>query len=563
MFGNLKKNRVIYILILLVALLLFHRFLIIYNSMNNVECEEAITGIMAKHIMENNYSQSIFDYTLPYATGFFIITSLLALPFFALLGISTISLKCVALLFNAGTLIVMYLFLKRFFGYGAAVLACILYILAPASFVQEGLYAHKGLFQANFFIISILFLYFIISIKNGFKGSKSFIFWGLLCGFAAWHHILSLIIVGVCLLSWFIFEKGFIFSRRFLYFILSFLAGISPKIYYQFTRGWHFYLSPADISNDLSFKNLFAIAHRFGSIFTDKIPASLRFLDFFKVSGSLQSGFYYSVIIFSYLYILWGNKAVIKRLIPVPLPRRGSAPEPGELKEIIILAFPLVYILLFSFTALSQNPTPRYMLPLYTSFFIIISIALDKLFRAGAKSRPVNLCLPVFISACLILFGLNTNIKLILAGDPYAADLKPLINAFNKNKIKFVYVSFSERWPLLFESGEKIITSSLDIWEVVPPDSKNRKEAIDDPSGRENYPEYDRLVDKAKDYAYAFRIESDFGHDKIFKEYLQERDLQYSQEQVKDFTVYWNFSKKIRPRDVGFDKRWERSGHGK
>jgi len=92
----------------------------------------------------------------------------------------------------------------------------------------------------------------------------------------------------------------------------------------------------------------------------------------------------------------------------------------------------------------------------------------------------------------------------------------------------------------------------------VPEECKIREEAIDDPARRENYPGYDRLVANAEVYAYAFRNETEFGHNRMLKEYLKERNIKYRQEQAEDFTIYWDFSEEIRPEAVGFDKRWRR-----
>lgn len=554
---ELRNNPILFrpstILLFFFVILFIVRFLIIINSMNNVECEEAIPGVIAKHIMEHNYDQSIFDYAPAYVTGFFVTTSFIAIPFFILFGISTISLKMVAMSYILGVLVGIFLFSYKFFSYRVAVLASILYILSPTSLIQESLYAHKGLFQANLFILLIMGIYFYIA-KNKVTNYKYFLCWGLICGFASWHHFSAFIPIFICLVFWFIFNKKFMFTGQFICFLVSFIVGFSPMIYYHFTHHGESLLSSSALITGFNFKNLSIICKRFFDLVFTKMPNLFYFNNFFTLGYKVQSHLYYFILVFSYFFIVWKNRSQLVKLILKLVPGNSLRLNFLELREIFILIFPLLYLFLIALTEYSEMFAPRYILPLYSSFFLIFAIAFNKLFSDTNKFIRL---LSVLVIIFLFTIGLNTSIKQIYSGDTCAVNLRPLIKALQKKDIKFVYVTFYERWPLLFESKEEVVTSNCGIWDYLGNEQRKDRSIISDFINTENYPKYDSLVNNATKYAYIFRNGSEFGHNEILQEYLKEKEIRYDVENVDGFIIYSSFSKEARPSDVDFRKRWE------
>ena len=193
------------------------RLVLLFNSMRHVWCEEATAGIMAKHLLEGNFSQPLFEYIQAYDFGI-VIMSFLAVPCFFLFGVSTVALRLVPLLFATCLMILIYFLMKRHFSLRAAVLACLFFVFPPPFYTRIFLYCtgkqHEVL-VFEFLAISVFYLIFFVK-KEEYRlsrGQGRFLFLGLLSASALFFCFSSVITLFSILIFWYMFDKRF-FLRK-------------------------------------------------------------------------------------------------------------------------------------------------------------------------------------------------------------------------------------------------------------------------------------------------------------------------------------------------------------
>ncbi|MBL7196984.1 MAG: glycosyltransferase family 39 protein [Candidatus Omnitrophica bacterium] len=559
---SIFKNKS-FILIILVVTLISLRLTLLTTTFKYTWCEEGVRGIFAKHILDGTRTQSIFDYFQPYQGGS-IIVSILAVPFFWLFGVSIFSLRLVPLCFSVGILILLFLFMDKFFNRKAAILASILYIFSPISYTQYSMYCIGNHHSILLFNILTMFIFFKIFFDIGqYYESKRcgyFMLLGLVSGFSMYFCFSSLIFLFSILLIWYIFDKLFFLRKKFIIFIVFFGLGNLLLIYYTVCHygtllkdDWYnplLYLTRAD---SLWRLDILEMVFRIKDLFSHRLADSFNFDYFGNYSiGRFYNYFYYFVFIFSFVYILWLNRKYFIKIIRgvLPLKRFDVRPEKISLESLLIL-FPLLYIIIYCASEFSSDFLwrGRYAIPLYLFCYIFISLFITRLF----SHKIIQKALLIVIGTTVILISVFSNLNLIGKEDAWIGKgLDEVIYFLQTKNIRHVYIDYNTKWPLAFKSREQIIPSCRGIWGC----DAEGKTIFNDCKEGEQYREYEKMVDNAVSYAYVLTKQHKFGYIEIMEDYLKENQLKYKKGILGCHVIYYDFSKDVRPEDIDFAEEW-------
>jgi len=408
MFDKLKNKKNL-IFILLIILFLSTRIIVLYTSPHLYRRDECYIGTIAKEIINGpKFSFFEYQYLSHYPGSLF--SGIITIPFFLLFGESGVSLKLVGLFIALLTLIVIYFFLNKFFSRKATVFFALLFIFSMPFYTVNhltslGIHAYPLLFDSI-----IMFLFYCIFFDNK-KDIKHFLLFGFMCGFAAWFCFQSLVMIFTCLLFWFIFDKKFFLRKYFFIFVVFFLIGFSPGIYYNFTHKFSGILNQK-IEEGLGNINLnsnlpIKAAYKLFNILNERLPISFGFKNFAFLSGSFLSYLYYFIFLFAFLVIVWYCRRSIFKLIFGIIPTERNNVLPNKIKkESFILAYTIIFLLIFSFSNFEFKN--YYILALYPFILIVISLFIAKLWN----KRSLKL-FSLFIIIILLFIGLIGNIGLI------------------------------------------------------------------------------------------------------------------------------------------------------
>jgi 4-amino-4-deoxy-L-arabinose transferase-like glycosyltransferase len=157
------------------------RFAILLTSQTHVHSDEAIIGLMAKHIFEGGYFP-FYMYGQPYNAGAAWEAYLAAIAF-AFFGVSVISLKSCILVLSLVCLFLFYQMCLALYGKRAAVLATILFAITPS--LLKWHFQVRG-YSWYFLSIPVLMLLFLSIESTPNRRSFQFLLFGIVSGLSIW-----------------------------------------------------------------------------------------------------------------------------------------------------------------------------------------------------------------------------------------------------------------------------------------------------------------------------------------------------------------------------------------
>lgn len=351
--NNQRKSLILLFIISLVHL--FIRIEYLQHSEFVIDADEAIVGLMAKHILEGAPIPT-FYYGQHYMGS---LESLLMSFVFSVAGVSAAALKFIPLFFSCTLLIVIYEIGRRIKNEVAGLLAALFYALPPQTLLDWGTKARGG-------FIEILFLggLSILAFLE-WKKTKSSLFLfgtGLILGIGWWVNnqivffMAPLGLFGAYELvrQW---SGGLIFLRNISLALGSFFLGSLPFWIYNF-------------------KNNYISLEMFGAASGGKTS---RYIDgFFDYSMPMLLGgrrFWSDGEVFSYSVLLSWILAASVFLSLLYLLKKSY------IKNLLIL-FVCLTVLIFSFSSFgSLYKAPRYLLPLYVAWFPLLGTSVYLLWQ--------------------------------------------------------------------------------------------------------------------------------------------------------------------------------------
>ncbi|MBU1912650.1 MAG: glycosyltransferase family 39 protein [Candidatus Omnitrophica bacterium] len=404
--------------------------LIIFAGGDNFKLvDELIAGTIAKMLIDGIGLGTIF-HCLWNSHGGLIVGSIITVPFFLLFGQSLIVLRSVAIFFSSGTLILLYLFLYKFFNRRAAVLASLLFILAPPNYSKMSFTLVGGYADTNLFSILAFFIFYKIFWGGGESRRSAYALFGLVCGFSLFYDYGFLLTLSCCLLFWFVFDKGILARKSFYIFLAFFLVGFSPGFYYNATHNWNsiFVLRKEHSLLSLFTKNsLFDSLNQLKNLIVFDIPHYFGFNGFFSINKDVISYLYYSIPVVSFIGLFWLQRRSIARFLSGLIPLRRFNILPAAIQpETPLMIYLMIFGLAFAFCGIAQfaeddsigfpERLVAYIMP---HIFIVVSIFLTKMIRHRHGAWISKMLVSV-----LIAIGLVGTLGMISAQD-YAISALP------------------------------------------------------------------------------------------------------------------------------------------
>jgi len=227
---TIRKHR---LFVLVCACVLLVRLLVLFTSQRHVDGDEAVIGIMAKHILDRG-AHPLFFYGQPYGGGAAIEAYLATVPLL-LFGVSSIPLKLVALAFSLTALTVTYAFCDRYLGRRTALLTTL--ILATASPLIEWHTKIRGGYAAlPLLSVTVLWLFLRAYENSGPQQLKICLFLGLVTGIAVYNQALIVPTLFVLVLATIPARRVFWRARPLLTTAAGTLIGLLPLILFNLTH---------------------------------------------------------------------------------------------------------------------------------------------------------------------------------------------------------------------------------------------------------------------------------------------------------------------------------------
>ena len=212
------------------------RFAILFLTQTHVTSDEAITGLMAKHISEGRYFP-FYSYGTSYNASQAWEAYLAVVPFW-LCGVSVVALKIPTVILSLACLTLFYVMAIQLCSVRVATLASVVFALWPG--LLRWHFQPRG-YAFYFLLIPALVILFVAVEKQKPPRLRDVFLFGLLCGISFWGMELLLILI-VALWVLLLLRRKFS-MRRFATALGGFAIGYGPAILWNLThslRNWHF-----------------------------------------------------------------------------------------------------------------------------------------------------------------------------------------------------------------------------------------------------------------------------------------------------------------------------------
>jgi hypothetical protein len=259
--------------------------------------------------------------------------------------------------------------------------------------------------------------------------------------------------------------------------------------------------------------------------------------------------FYLAAILYAIVPLLRTSASSLRAgrprgIAPTPVRRAGqSAPTVEPLGLALLGAQAVVWAALYFGTRFSADPTGRYILPLYSSLFLVAGLLLERIYRW--RVLPA-----VALLVALLTFNLATHIRAVQSVPPgITAQMNPALqfgNASDQALIDFVAAhggrGYSHHWisyKIAFLSDERVILAAY-----LPSRSDLRWNPMDD-----RYPPYAQAVAASHERVYVTHREP------YLEAYLQRafagRQITYRVQDIGPYRVYYDLSAVVTPQQIG------------
>jgi 4-amino-4-deoxy-L-arabinose transferase-like glycosyltransferase len=454
---------------LLLALLAFAaaaRFTILFCSQTHVHSDEAIIGLMGKHILEGRHFP-FFMYGQPYNAGA-AWEAYLASAAFALFGVGVVPLKGCIVVLSLLCLLLFYRMGCALYDQRTAVFATLAFLLAPS--LLKWHFQVRG-YSWYFLSIALLTLLFASIRSRPAPGRITLLLFGIASGLSIWCLELILPVVAVLWLM-LILRRSFSLSRAAVA-LTGFLLGYGPVIIFNFIHRFSNWRYIAFERPGGGFSVFFQLSN-WRRIFLDEMPK------FFGADTVLwyypekpAAGYvFYAIALLAAGVAIWPFLKSPGNLVRAIRGQLADVRQESDLDMLVLTAASFV-------PYASQAPgVPSYFLGGCFFLSMLTGRMLERGFSSSTRLRRIAaVCVlgAIVLTGTIVLIrvGRTNQIETLSVcenGKEYcmtriaSADIEAVHRDLKKRNVTSVWTTISFVYPLLFESGETLAVSN-DIFE--------------------------------------------------------------------------------------------------
>ncbi len=465
------------------------------SSLGHLDGDEAVWGLMAKHVLQGDFSTFYWGQSYGGTQEVF-----LTAPLVKLFGLNVAVIRTVPILLTAVAAVLVWRIGLRTVGPTAAVGAAVLFWIAPAYVIWKSTRAHG--FYGSALVLTCLMLLLVLRLDER-PTHRDAALLGLVLGLGWWQSAQT-VTVAVPAIAWLILRRPAVLRETATIISMAVLGAI-PWIHSNLNRDWWSLDGPGagrvqDLHAYRVHLRVFLDVHL--PVLLDlRAPFTLGWTLSFLPSLAIFAGF-----LFGFSWLAWTR-------------RRESV----SLLIFVVLVYPFVYALSEAVWIVDE---PRYVVLLTPSIALLLAWPLQTPARATA--------------GCAVAAALSTVVLVNMAHPDYqhrsdgAAQptrFGPLIRYLDAHHADRVLADYWIAYPLDFLTNEKIIAAQSEMGVLVEQNGR----LIPTSSGSRHWAYY-RLASASRRTAivYAANIEN------VHEPELRARLLRhhYSRKQIGAFVVY-------------------------
>jgi hypothetical protein len=442
------------------------RFAILLTSQTHVHSDEAIIGLMGKHILEGRYFP-FYMYGQPYNAGAAWEAYLAAIAF-ALFGVSVISLKSCIVVLSLLCVFLFYLMCLALYDQRTSLLATVAFALAPSL-----LKWHFQVRGYSWYFVSIPIVTMLFASLESARAPKkrTLFFFGLVSAVSIWCLELAIPLVAT-------FWLLLILRRRFSLKnaaagVLGLVMGYAPVIAFNFAHhfiNWRYLIIERPGGG---FSSLFHLSV-LGRIFLNEMPkffgpdTILWYYPETPVSGYV----FYVTALLAAILAIWPFAKSPSKIIQA---LRGDLADHRQKRD-----FDMLMLTAASFVPYLTQPAgvPSYFFGGCFFLSVLTGRMLERSFSSPmAWPRLSGVCAlaAILVTGVLVMIGVGyqnqiETLSLCNEGKSYCmtriprADIEGVEHYLRQHNVTSVWTTISFVYPLLFESRERLAVSN-DIFE--------------------------------------------------------------------------------------------------
>ena len=435
------------------------RFAILFLTQMHLTSDEAIIGLMAKHISEGRYFPFYFYGTI-YNASCAWEAYLAVLPFW-LFGVGVVALKIPTVALSLVCLVLFYIMTTQLYSVRVATVASLIFALWPG--LLKWHFQPRG-YVFYFLLIPALVILFLAVEKQNPPRARDIFFFGLLCGISFWGMELLLILILALWILLFLRRKFSI--KGFAAGVGGFVIGYAPALWWNLThsmQNWHFLFFEKPEAGGLAARFGFQawreiLFHEMPKFFSD--DTVLWYFPETKWTGYIL----YLVTVIALIVAAW------HALPKVWSSFRSVLTASDETKDLLMLILIGVSFVPYIIAPLR---VPGYFLGGTFFMSILLARSVDRFFtekRISVRAFGGVLLLATIIcgvNAIADVASHNQIETLTLSLNRHdhemiripGADVDAIKRDLEQNQIKAVWTTISFVYPLIFETNEKLIAS--------------------------------------------------------------------------------------------------------
>ncbi|MBI5199894.1 MAG: glycosyltransferase family 39 protein, partial [Nitrospirae bacterium] len=431
-------HRILFILIFLLGVALR----VIYLITQDLDSDQAIMGLMARHILDGEFP--IFYWGERYAGP---VESYFASIIFYIFGSSPLTLILSPFIFSLIFIFLVYRLGKEMFNEKVGLMAMLLVSASPPFLIWYSVSPSGNYIQNLVFGTLLLLMTFrFVNIVSDEKTAKRYyIVIGFVGGLAWWVNFQIAYFLLTAFIFMFLKDRWRFIKRGLLYLFPSFMIGSSLFWYYNLKNSW------GSIDDIQRYSQKIKLSNSLIASFDFKLPFVLGP---FAHRDTLYLGKYF-IIVFGVLllYFIFTYRRGLIDLFRLSIKRMTGA----EILMVFFIIFSVVIISRYNYSTIL-----RYYLPIYSVFPIILAVSI---YNAGRVFKPLPLLLVVIFAS----FNIYGDIKGAVIFD--SKKLKSYRESKERERVLFDsliskgirYVGeldYWKRYKFTFDSSEKVIFTS-------------------------------------------------------------------------------------------------------